>query len=185
MLKTCPYCNAQVTPLEFAKAGVWKDKALHCPACHKTISEFWLYPPLLPFLLAAIVQWRIIEASHFGWSIDIPLILVTSLGSLVLFAYLMTPLQRIDEARSVLHREMKRFRSRRYDELVASIGTQETKELSPDEGAAYHMEFEAFWDDKPGGAVRFIGSVSDGGWWDFHPLSDDFLMNPDGSLVDD
>lgn len=33
------------------------------------------------------------------------------------------------------------------------------------------------------GAIRVIGSIDDGGWRAFRPLSDDFIRAPDGTFV--
>jgi hypothetical protein len=50
-------------------------------------------------------------------------------------------------------------------------------------GIEYQVEIVAFWDDKPHGDLRVSGGVDDGGWRALHPLSDDFIMAPDGSFV--
>ena len=51
-------------------------------------------------------------------------------------------------------------------------------------GMAYQLQIEAFWDDKPGGAIRVLGSVNDGSWRTFmSPLSEDFIKSSDGTLV--
>jgi hypothetical protein len=49
----------------------------------------------------------------------------------------------------------------------------------------YSLEIQFFWDAKPDGAVRVIGSIDDGGWRAFRPLSDDFIRAPDGTFAGD
>jgi hypothetical protein len=39
------------------------------------------------------------------------------------------------------------------------------------------------WDDRTGGDLRVIGSIDDGGWRAFRPLSSDFIVRPDGTFV--
>src|SRR5438874_858878 len=45
------------------------------------------------------------------------------------------------------------------------------------------VEVEALWDDRPDGNVRVMGSIDDGGWRAFVPLTESFVMACDGSLV--
>jgi hypothetical protein len=47
----------------------------------------------------------------------------------------------------------------------------------------YHIELQGVWDARPGDVLRTLGSVDDGGWSAFVPLTDDFLIAPDGSFV--
>ena len=50
-------------------------------------------------------------------------------------------------------------------------------------GATYRLELEVHWDGRPGGALRVLGFVDDGGWPAFKPLSADFMLTPDGRFV--
>jgi len=47
----------------------------------------------------------------------------------------------------------------------------------------YQIEIQVFWDSWPGGNVRVMGAVDDGGWRAFIPVSRGFIMAPDGSFV--
>jgi hypothetical protein len=47
----------------------------------------------------------------------------------------------------------------------------------------YQIEIEVFWDNQRGGNVRVMGSIDDGGWRAFMPLTRDFIKAPDGSFV--
>ena len=52
-------------------------------------------------------------------------------------------------------------------------------------GTRYLVEIDAFWDDygRPGGNRRIIGAISDEGWRRFVPLTDSFIVAPDGTFV--
>ena len=89
------------------------------------------------------------------------------------------------EAKEVLSAHLGRYREWPYDRLVERIGSQDTAEELGPTGVAYQLEFMFEWDDKPGGCVRVLGCVDDGGWRAFKPLCDDFIRAPDGSFVDE
>jgi hypothetical protein len=40
-----------------------------------------------------------------------------------------------------------------------------------------------FWDGKKGADLRVMVAADDGGWRAFKPLTDDFVMRPDGTLA--
>jgi hypothetical protein len=42
---------------------------------------------------------------------------------------------------------------------------------------------QAFWDNRPNGNVRILGCADDGGLRAFVPLSDSFIVAPDGTFV--
>jgi hypothetical protein len=50
-------------------------------------------------------------------------------------------------------------------------------------GTPYQVEAEAFWDSTKEGDLRVIVKVDDVGWRAFVPLSEDFILAPDGSFV--
>ncbi len=89
------------------------------------------------------------------------------------------------DARTVLSRELTKYRAKSYDELVGLINKVETLAVTAPSGALYQLEFEATWDDpaKPNDVVRVFGSIDDGGFRAYSPLSDDFLMGPNGEFV--
>lgn len=103
------------------------------------------------------------------------------------------------EALAILRSELAAFREKSHSELVAMIdqgrdtsGTVRGVERLLDRigshplitageregasGAVYQFEIQVFWDDKPGGNVRVMGSIDDGGWRAFVPLCEDFIM---------
>lgn len=88
-----------------------------------------------------------------------------------------------EEARTLLASELSAWRARPYADLVSQMKEPFAFEIEATSGARYQVEIEVFWDDKPEGNVRVIGSIDDGGWRAFAPLSDSFIMAPDGSFV--
>ena len=50
-------------------------------------------------------------------------------------------------------------------------------------GATYQLEVQVFWDDRAEQNLRVMGSIDDGRLSAFHPLSEDFIIAPDGSFV--
>ena len=88
-----------------------------------------------------------------------------------------------DEARSVLTEHLASYRALTYPELAGRVDTVETAEHRAPSGVEYQLEVQFFWDSKPNRDVRVIALVDDGGWRAFVPLSDDFILAPDGTFV--
>lgn len=88
------------------------------------------------------------------------------------------------EAIQMLEEEMAPFRAETYAELVRRISSGVfTTERSASSGGKYQIEIEFFWDGNPGGDVRVMGSVDDGGWRAFLPLNRSFIRSSDDSFV--
>jgi hypothetical protein len=87
------------------------------------------------------------------------------------------------EARGILHEVLNRYRLRTYAELVALVGNQEIFETSGDSGANYQIEIQALWDDKARHTILVLGAIDDGGVQAFKPLTDGFIIAPDGKFV--
>jgi hypothetical protein len=49
----------------------------------------------------------------------------------------------------------------------------------------YQVEIQFVWDDRAGGNVRVLGSIDDGGWHAWVPVSRSFLKSSDESFVDE
>ena len=89
-----------------------------------------------------------------------------------------------EEATELLDRELARLRSEPYELLVSRIDNSPHRlEPTGADGTSYQIVIRVFWDDRPGGNVRVIGSIDDGGWRAFVPLNRDFIKAPDGSFV--
>lgn len=91
------------------------------------------------------------------------------------------------EALDVLALEMARWRTLSWQELKDRVGSAEpeTLEVRGPSGTTYQLEIEAFWDDKSDDVIRVLGCVDDGGVRAFFPLTECFLLSPDGVFIDE
>lgn len=88
------------------------------------------------------------------------------------------------EAREILADHMARYRAMSHGELAALIGDVLVHEATGASGASYTLEFDILWDHEPGGHIRVVGAVDDGGLRSaFSPLTDDFILTPDGDFL--
>jgi hypothetical protein len=83
-----------------------------------------------------------------------------------------------DEARRLLHQQLDLLEAAGYAALRGQIGLLEATEHTGESGRAYQIEIEVFWDHQPDGAIRILGSVDDGGWRAFVPLTESRLVQP-------
>jgi hypothetical protein len=83
-----------------------------------------------------------------------------------------------NEALAALRDQLDRLEGAGYQALARRIGENEVLEVSGSSGTGYQLEWTILWDAAPGGAVRILGSVDDGGWRAFFPLSDSRLVDP-------
>jgi hypothetical protein len=88
-----------------------------------------------------------------------------------------------EEAITLLEHELAGFRGEPYDKLVGRMPETLNFERAGPSGTRYQVEVEVFWDDRPGGNVRVMGSIDDGGWRAFNPLNRSFIKASDGSFV--
>jgi hypothetical protein len=58
-----------------------------------------------------------------------------------------------------------------------------TDEVTAASGTTYQIETQALWDDRAETNLRVMVSVDDGGWRAFAPLSDSFIVAPDGTFI--
>jgi hypothetical protein len=87
------------------------------------------------------------------------------------------------EAAAVLREHLDGYRQRAYSELIGLRGRPQTAELRGASGSRYQVEVEVQWDGKPGGALRVLGSIDDGGLRSLRPITQDFILAPDGTFV--
>ncbi len=71
-----------------------------------------------------------------------------------------------------------------HETLVQRVKETEAHEVTAASGVVYQVETMVYWDGRAGGDIRVIAAVDDGGWRAFRPLSRDFIMCPDGSLIE-
>ena len=87
------------------------------------------------------------------------------------------------EAQAILADRLAADRKRSYAKLLLLLEQPETAEIVADSGACYQLEFQAVWDDRGKQTLRVIGSIDDGGLRAFLPLSEDFIVAPDGTFI--
>ena len=88
-----------------------------------------------------------------------------------------------EEARSVLARELEAYRAKTYDDLLPLLDDTAHIEISGGSGVNYQVDIYAVWDDRPDGNLRVFGAIDDSGWRAFLPLTDCFILRPDGTFV--
>jgi hypothetical protein len=87
------------------------------------------------------------------------------------------------EAISLLERELDSFRQESYADLVRRIGQGPVVREQQGSKGTLILEIEFLWDGPVGGDVRVLGSVDDGGWRAFVPITRSFIKSADGSFV--
>jgi hypothetical protein len=88
------------------------------------------------------------------------------------------------EALALLDREIQIFRAEPYARLSARLADGGLAyEVAGDTGTTYQVEMLFLWDSEPEGPIHVIGSIDDGGWRAFVPLTTSFIKAPDGSFV--
>ena len=90
-----------------------------------------------------------------------------------------------EEARSILIRQLEDYRGVAYPELIPLLEETKHIETAGSSGAKYQIDIYGVWDDKPNGNLRIIGAIDDFGWRAFAPLTDCFILRPDGTFVDE
>ena len=90
------------------------------------------------------------------------------------------------EARRLAQEWVDDLRRRSYAELRDDfLRKPGCEEITGGSGIAYQRETEAYWDGPKGGHLRVVVSVDDGGWSSFCPLTESFIVAPDGSFADE
>jgi hypothetical protein len=88
------------------------------------------------------------------------------------------------EAKKIIADQLKPYREKPYAELIRMIKQKPLSyEVKGPSDALYQIEIQAFWDDRPNGDVRIMGSIDDGGLRAYSPISDDFIKSPTGAFV--
>ena len=88
------------------------------------------------------------------------------------------------EAAKILQDHISLYRAKPYAELKSLIGNVQVHGVAGQSGAEYTLEFDMMWDSDPDGDIRVIGAIDDGTFRSaFSPLSDDFILSPDGKFV--
>ena len=91
-----------------------------------------------------------------------------------------------EEANAILASQVRVLQKGSYAEFRSWVMEKriETPLVKGASGTEYQVEIEARWDSEPGGGIRVRISVDDGGLVSsLVPLSEAFLISPDGSLL--
>ena len=88
-----------------------------------------------------------------------------------------------DRARAVLIERLAAYRAEPYVALRGLIGSLDVYEVANLDGTAYQIEVLVMWDDRPGGDIRVMGSIDDGGWSAFVPLTESFILSAGGTFA--
>ena len=88
-----------------------------------------------------------------------------------------------ETAEAMLQATLQEYRRRSYQALIPLIGQNDVREVGAPDGTRYVLEVSVLWDGEPGGAIRVLGSIDDGGLRAFWPMTRDFIRNPDGSFT--
>ena len=88
------------------------------------------------------------------------------------------------EAHRILSEHLAPFGQRTHAQLVPLVESDhvETLEAQGPTGTRYQLEIQFFWDSCPGGTIRVFGSIDDGGFRAFVPLSECLLISQPESL---
>ncbi|HET9411072.1 MAG TPA: hypothetical protein VFO75_04220, partial [Candidatus Dormibacteraeota bacterium] len=89
------------------------------------------------------------------------------------------------EARPLLKTRVSQLRAMSYHDLRALLDKETVIEVEASTGRRYTIETSVFWDGAKDRDLRVIVSIDDGGWRAYAPMTDDFIMAPDGSFVDE
>lgn len=86
-----------------------------------------------------------------------------------------------EQAKQMLNEELEKYRQQTFAELANRIGENEANEKTSASGARYQIEINIFWENQPNGNILVIGSIDDGGWRAFAPLTMSFLKRRDAA----
>jgi hypothetical protein len=88
------------------------------------------------------------------------------------------------EAQRILARRIEELRMEPHDLLRSHwLGQPDCEQVVADSGVEYQIEIEASWDDQAAGHLRLVASIDDGGWRALAPITDGFVVAPDGSFI--
>ena len=87
------------------------------------------------------------------------------------------------EAQQLLKARVNQLRAMSYHDLLSLLDKETVIEVDGSSGGRYSIETSVFWDDANDHDLRVIVNIDDGGWRAFAPMTDDFIIAPDGSFV--
>ena len=87
------------------------------------------------------------------------------------------------EAYMIIQEELDAYKKKPYSYLVSLIDDPTTKEVRSESSTLYQVEIQVIWDGKDKENIRVIGSIDNMSWYSFSPMTEDFIMSPNGSMV--
>lgn len=88
------------------------------------------------------------------------------------------------EALQILREELRAYERRAYHDLTTLVGQVIHKDRSAPSGTNYQIDAQFMWDDPRVHTIRVIVAIDDRSLrYSILPMSEDFIMNPDGSVV--
>ena len=88
------------------------------------------------------------------------------------------------EAHTVLSEQLLPYRGEGYTALQRLLAEGDIFEIRGPSGAAYRLQIEAVWDDRPGGTLRVFGLLEDGeGLGAFAPVTGEFTIASTGAII--
>jgi hypothetical protein len=89
------------------------------------------------------------------------------------------------EAKELLKEFLASLQNRSFAELEQFVGNPVCVEIQAKSGTPYQIECEALWDSEPGGDLRVLASIDDGGLTSaMFPICSDFIITPEGGVTD-
>lgn len=89
------------------------------------------------------------------------------------------------EAKKLAGKELFEYKKLSYSEILLKlkVGEPETFEKVNNWGEEYRVEVEFLFDDEEEGNIRVMTAISYSFWTDLSPVSDDFIIAPDGKFI--
>ena len=89
------------------------------------------------------------------------------------------------EAKAILVEEISKLRKLSYTDLSKRIDKNETFEIVGKSGVKYQLEIQYMWDsqNKPNNNLRVWVNIDDGGWRAFIPMTECFIISPEGKFI--
>jgi hypothetical protein len=101
------------------------------------------------------------------------------LWHLVSLAWLRAPAwKNRTEAQAELQRVVSEHEGNGYGFWARHIGRTKRLEFTTKSGTWYQGAIEPLWDDQPGGAIRVVFALDDGGVGAYHPMTSCLLLDP-------
>lgn len=88
-----------------------------------------------------------------------------------------------EAALTILEEQIKVYRRKTYEELSELIGKVDAYDVEMSDGLIYQIEIQVLWDDRPDQSIRVIGAIDDRGRRAYSPLTDSFIMTPEGQFI--